>query len=214
MTRTTKKGQMTNSESNGISPYKEHLAFYIGALKQIFGAFETRSICYQFRDQIGQYTYGFPRILSFGYRHLQVGKFCCFANEVRIFLGGEHHLDWVSGYPFDAAKHFTCSHQTHFSKGPVIIGNDVWVGDRVTILSGVKIGDGAIIAAGSIVTDDVPPYTVVGGIPAKIIKKRFSDSQIKKLLKIAWWNWDLDQIEKNVPTLSSAEIDDFIETFA
>ena len=96
------------------------------------------------------------------------------------------------------------------TKGDVVIGNDVWIGYRAIILSGVTIGDGAVIAAGAVVTKDVPAYGIVGGNPAKLIKKRFDDETIPRLLKIAWWNWDDAKIEKFLPLLLNQEITAFI----
>ena len=95
--------------------------------------------------------------------------------------------------------------------GDIIIENDVWVGARSTIMSGVKISNGAVVAAGSVVTKDVPPYTIVGGNPARIIKYRFDESQIEKLLKISWWDWDEDKIRENAELMWSSDIDKFIE---
>jgi tetrahydrodipicolinate N-succinyltransferase len=94
---------------------------------------------------------------------------------------------------------------------PIIIGNDVWIAADVKIKQGVKIGDGAVLATQSFVTKDVPPYAVVGGNPAKIIKYRFTEEQIKDLLEIKWWNWDDEEIKKVVPLLVSDNIDEFIK---
>ena len=80
---------------------------------------------------------------------------------------------------------------------PVTIGNDVWIGANVCILPGISIGDGAVLAAGAVITKDVPPYAIVGGVPAKVIKYRFSEDIIKKLLKIKWWNWEEEKVKKN-----------------
>jgi serine acetyltransferase len=98
-------------------------------------------------------------------------------------------------------------------KGDIIIENDVWIGAKATIMSGVRIGNGAIVAAGSVVSKDVPPYAIVAGNPAKVVKYRFSDEQIKKLLSIAWWNWDEQKIKDNAMTMWSNNIDEFIEKF-
>lgn len=97
--------------------------------------------------------------------------------------------------------------KTYPNKGDIIIGNDVWLGYNATIMAGVTIGDGAIIAANSTIIKDVEPYSIVGGNPAKEIKKRFSEEKISKLLELKWWDWNLDKITKNVQNLTGIEID-------
>ena len=92
------------------------------------------------------------------------------------------------------------------NKGDIVIGNDVWIGYEAVILSGVTIGDGAIICTRAVVTKDVPPYTVVGGVPAKPIRKRFDEETIKKLEEIRWWNWKEEQIKKNIQAIQSGNI--------
>ena len=96
-------------------------------------------------------------------------------------------------------------------KGDIIVGNDVWIGAKSTIMSGIKIGDGVIVAAGAVVTKDVEPYSIVGGNPAKHLKYRFEEQQIKDLLDIAWWNWEESKIKKEAMILWSKDINYFIE---
>ena len=98
--------------------------------------------------------------------------------------------------------------QSWDNKGDIIIGNDVWIGYEAVILAGVSIGDGAIIGARAVVTKDVPPYTIVGGVPAKSIKKRFSDETISSLLSIQWWNWSKEKISKNIKAIQAGKIDE------
>lgn len=133
---------------------------------------------------VGKYTYGPIEVYSDDMSvNLSIGSFCSIGKETIFILGEEHHTDTISTYPFRVK----ISHKSKFeaySKGNILVGNDVWFGQRVTVLSGVKIGQGSVIAAGAVVTKDVPPYAVVGGVPAKIIKYRFSDEIIEKLLKI------------------------------
>ena len=93
------------------------------------------------------------------------------------------------------------------NKGNIIIGNDVWIGFEAIILSGVTIGDGAIIGTRAVVTKDVPPYTIVGGVPAKPIRKRFSDYVISELLKLQWWNWSENRIKKNIAAIQAGQIE-------
>jgi acetyltransferase-like isoleucine patch superfamily enzyme len=148
---------------------------------------------------IGDQTYGHLNIICFKDSDtVRIGKYCSIASNVFIFGGGEHNTELISTFPF---KNFFQNFEIDpnvTTKGPVIIGNDVWIGTNAIILSGISIGDGAVIGAGSVVTKDVPPYTIVAGNPAKIIKYRFTDDQIKKLLKISWWNWPLEKIIANI----------------
>ena len=97
------------------------------------------------------------------------------------------------------------------NKGDIIIGNDVWIGFEAVILAGVTIGDGAIIGARAVVTKDVPPYTIVGGIPAKPIKKRFDEDVISDLLRVKWWDWSNEKIARNIAAIQSGRIKDIME---
>jgi acetyltransferase-like isoleucine patch superfamily enzyme len=174
---------------------------------------ETRQCPHLKSHEIGEWTYGSPdcRYQSFGNAKLKIGKFCSIAPDVRIFLGGEHATTTVSTYPFnymfnDGVK----LPRNNGSKGDVVICNDVWVGDGALILSGVTVGDGAVIAARAVVNRDVSPYSIVGGVPAKIIKMRFDQLTIKKLLKIAWWDWPIEKINDEIASLSSKNIHEFL----
>jgi len=165
----------------------------------------------------GKYTYGKPNILwSNDGAKLIVGNFCSIAKNVNIYLGGNHRVDWVTTYPFGHVNQNIFNkfngegHPT--TKGDVIIGNDVWIAENVTIMSGITIGDGAVIANNSHVIKDVEPYSIVGGNPAKFIKYRFSKEQIDKLLKIKWWNWDDEKINKFTTLLCNPNIDEFINS--
>ena len=155
---------------------------------------------------IGECTYGMPTVIKYrgDKNRVIIGKFCSIADQVTIFVGGNHRTDWVSTYPFrvmfDLPGKFQNGHPA--SCGDVIIGSDVWIGYNATILSGRTIGHGAVIAAQSVVSRDVPPYIVVGGNPAKMIKQRFSDEQISALLEIAWWDWPLNDILASVDVLN------------
>lgn len=165
---------------------------------------------------IGDFTYGIPTIMHWGENAtLKIGKFCSIARDVTIFLGGNHRTDWVSTYPFNVlcgafpnAKNIIGHPVT---KGDVSIENDVWIGYRATILSGVSIGNGAVIAANAVVTNDVPPYAVVAGNPAQIVKYRFSAETIDSLQKIQWWNWPIEKINSNVRKICSSDMDSFIK---
>ncbi len=153
---------------------------------------------------IGEYTYGVPTILKWQpVGRLIIGKFSCIAAGVTLMLNGDHPTDCVSSYTFKASglmdKHVGGPRPYKHS---IRIGNDVWLGQNVTILPGVTIGDGAVIGACAVVTKDVEPYTIVGGNPASVIRKRFSDEVIEQLLQIAWWNWPEEKIRENVEILT------------
>ena len=148
---------------------------------------------------------------------LIIGKFCMIASDVKFIMNGANHLtDAVSTYPFaifgngweDAMEG-----KTYPSKGNIVVGNDVWIGYNATIMAGVSIGDGAIIGTNSVVTKDVEPYSIVGGNPAKLIKKRFSEEEINDLLEIKWWDWEIEKITRNVQNLTNNNVETFKITF-
>ncbi len=162
---------------------------------------------------IGEFTYGKPSIYTWTNNYnVKIGKFCSIAEGVKILVDGNHRPDWISTYPFGEVLHDVEKNPGHpIGKGDMEIGNDVWIGMDAMILSGVSIGNGAVIAAGSVVTKNVLPYEIVGGNPAKSIKFRFTDEQIKSLEKIAWWNWNSEKVKSEVSMLQSGNIDDFIK---
>ena len=142
---------------------------------------------------------------------LVIGKFCMIASGVIFIMNGANHLtDAISTYPFAIFQNGwegAMDGKSYPSKGDTIVGNDVWIGYNVTIMAGVKIGDGAIIATNSTVTKDVAPYSVVGGNPAKEIKKRFAEKEIERLLALKWWDWDLEKITANLTVLTGKSIE-------
>lgn len=142
---------------------------------------------------------------------LVIGKFCMIASGVTFIMNGANHLtNAISTYPFAIFQNGwekAMEGRSYPTKGDTIIGNDVWIGYNATIMAGVKIGDGAIIATNSTVTKDVAPYSIVGGNPANEIRKRFSPEQIEKLLKLKWWNWEMEKITRNLTYLTSNNID-------
>ena len=144
---------------------------------------------------------------------LQIGKFCSIACGVKfLFNSANHTLSSLSTYPFPLffeewgleKKDVTNAWD---NKGDIVIGNDVWIGYEAVILAGVTIGDGAIIGTRAVVTKDVPPYTIVGGVPAKPIKKRFSEETISALLEIQWWSWSEERIARNIGDIQSGNIE-------
>lgn len=142
---------------------------------------------------------------------LIIGKFCMIASDVKFIMNGANHLsNAISSYPFAVFGNGWESAmvgKTYPNKGNIEIGNDVWIGYNATIMAGVKIGDGAIIATNSTVVSDVEPYSIVGGNPAREIKKRFSPDVISRLLKLQWWNWDIEKITKNVQNLTDLDFE-------
>jgi len=162
---------------------------------------------------VGKYTYGIEHISILYWDNpadieVSIGRFTSISHGLKIFTGGNHRTDWITTYPFGhISPSANCAVEP--IKGhpapsqPVKIGNDVWIGRDVTIMSGVEIGDGAVIAANSHVAKSIPPYAIVGGNPAKLIKFRFSDQQIKDLLNMRWWDWSDEKIFRSIDTLCS-----------
>ncbi|MBN1914763.1 MAG: CatB-related O-acetyltransferase [Parachlamydiales bacterium] len=178
------------------------------------------------RDNIlvGDYTYyddpkggenfekeNVPYQYSFSKEKLIIGKFCALAaGTTFITSSANHKLDGFSTYPFGIMGHgwekiMDLSQLPN--KGDTIVGNDVWFGYKSTIMPAVTIGDGAIVGTRSVVTKDVPPYCVVGGNPARIIRKRFDDRTIEELLRIKWWDWPIEKITRNIPAIVGANLE-------
>jgi virginiamycin A acetyltransferase len=146
---------------------------------------------------------------------LIIGKFCMIASDVKFIMNGANHLtNALTAYPFAIFGNgwgHAMNGKNYPNKGDIIIGNDVWIGYNATIMSGVTIGDGAIISANATVVKDVKPYSIIGGNPAFEIKKRFPDEIIEKLLEIKWWNWDIEKISRNVHHLTSNNLEDIVD---
>lgn len=168
---------------------------------------------------IGDYTYyddpidseNFERnvLYHFGDDKLIIGKFCAIGTGVQFIMNGANHsLSGFSTYPFFIfGNGWENSEPEEVSKGDTVIGNDVWIGYDSLILPGVKIGHGSVIGARSVVTRDVEPYSIVGGNPARLIRKRFSEEIIEELLAIAWWDWEIEKITRNVKAIVGANIE-------
>lgn len=146
---------------------------------------------------------------------LIIGKFCMIASDVKFIMNGANHLtNALTAFPFAIFGNGwekAMESKSYPQKGDIHIGNDVWIGYNATIMAGVTIGDGAIIATNSTVIHDVAAYSIVGGNPAKEIKKRFSDEKISKLLELQWWNWDIEKITNNIQHLTDNKIENITE---
>jgi len=159
---------------------------------------------------VGEHTYGQSHISRRGVdNNVVIGKFCSIAINVVIDGGFNHNSKFVSTYPFKSNFNLDVPSNT-VCKGDIVIGSDVWICENTLIMSGVKIGDGAIIGANSIITHDVNPYSIVAGNPSHIIRYRFKPSEIEELLKIKWWDWDIEKIKENGYLLNGGSIEDFI----
>lgn len=161
-----------------------------------------------FGIRVGKYTYGFEGYVGKHSKIIEIGAFTSIAKGVS-FSPGNHPVETASTHPFFYHADFGFTDVTDFDivpkNGGITIGNDVWIGMNATILTGVNIGDGAIIAANALVTKDVPPYAVVGGVPAKILKYRFNEPVIAKLKSLEWWLWDDEKIRQKLPEFRSPE---------
>jgi len=161
----------------------------------------------------GPHTYGIPKIMTY---HLGIER-AIFGNYSSIngtyLLGGQHGIDRVTTYPHRINWQMEGAGTDGFPRhgADTHVGSDVWTCENSLIMSGITIGDGAIIAAGAVATKDVPPYAIVGGNPATLIRYRFSEEQIEALLEIKWWNWSDADVREAVPLLSSPDVDAFIE---
>jgi acetyltransferase-like isoleucine patch superfamily enzyme len=155
-------------------------------------------------------SYGLPKVHDWDEGStLSIGAYCSIALNVQILLGGHHHSEWLSTYPFSAMLPGDippCS----FSRGDVVIGNDVWLCSNSIVLSGVTIGDGAIVSAGAVVTKDVEPYAIVAGNPARHVRWRFDESTRVALRGIEWWTWPVDEVSQVAPLLCSGDIDSLL----
>jgi virginiamycin A acetyltransferase len=146
---------------------------------------------------------------------LIIGNFCAIASGVKLIMNGANHeIAPISTFPFaifgngwEAINNDVDITTKYPNKGDTLIGHDVWIGHEATVMPGVTIGNGAIIAAKSVVTKDVPDYAIVGGNPAKVIRMRYDDSTIERLLQIAWWNWPATKITKHIKLINSTNID-------
>ena len=178
--------------------------------------------------EVGDYSYyadptdptGFERnniLFHYGPDKLVIGRYCALARDVRFVMGAASHRMGLSTYPFpmcgcdwmDAMDLFA----ERVDRPDTVLGNDVWLGYGVTVMAGVRIGDGAIVAARSVVSSDVPPYAIVAGNPARLVRRRHSADQIERLLDIAWWHWPVELVTEHVRTIMGDDVD-ALETVA
>ena len=214
---------MQRSDPLGLIPSPDALYPIPGVTRTIF----LKNIIKSPQIEVGDYTYyddptdiyNFERnvlyLFEFMKDKLIIGKFCQLATGVRFIMNGSNHaMDGVSTYPFKVfGGAWSNAWMNVISKGDTVIGNDVWIGNSATLMQGVKIGDGAIIGTNSLVTKDVEPYTIVGGNPAKVIRKRFDDETIQFLLKLKWWNWSVEKITENLTSITSGDIEALKKVF-
>ncbi|TXM68926.1 CatB-related O-acetyltransferase [Methylobacterium sp. WL120] len=165
---------------------------------------------------IGAYSYGRPKVrFAESGRRLTIGRYCSIADKVEILLGGDHRLDWASTYPFAAMRGLwpeaDAPADYHASRGDVSIGHDVWLGSGCMILSGVTVGHGAVVAARAVVAHDVPPYAVVAGNPARVVRTRFDEAMVADLVACAWWDLPHATVARLVPLLQSGRIPELVE---
>jgi acetyltransferase-like isoleucine patch superfamily enzyme len=175
-------------------------------------AAEMRRLQRAGRVVLGRSTYGHPRVFAdrHGRERLIVGRYCALAGT--WILGGNHGPDRISIFPFRINFGMDGDYdEWPVPTGDTIVGSDVWACENCLVLPGVTIGDGAIIAAGAVVTKDVPPYAIVGGNPAKVLRYRFDEAQREALLEIRWWDWPEDRIRAAVSLFESEDVDRFIE---
>lgn len=141
---------------------------------------------------------------------LIIGKFCSIGSGATFLMAGNqgHRLDWISTFPFHFAPEFAGEQavNAYLPAGDTVVGNDVWIGTEALFLPGIRVGDGAVVAARTQVVKDVPPYTIVGGNPMREIRKRFSEEEIALLLKLGWWDWPDGEIRKAISILCSGDI--------
>jgi acetyltransferase-like isoleucine patch superfamily enzyme len=162
---------------------------------------------------VGEHTYGRPLVYANGPERLHVGRYSSIAEQVTIVLTN-HRADFISTYPFALLRDHWWSVQDHFSdhkgRGDVRIGSDVWIGHGALVSAGVHVGHGAVIGSQAVVTRDVAPYTIVAGSPARPIGTRFAPDVVDALLRIAWWDWPDQKVDRYLPMILSPDISAFI----
>ncbi len=182
-----------------VGDYSYYSGYYHGV------SFED---CVMYLDAVNNHTE--PNEID----RLIMGKFCSIATGVKFMMGGTqgHNYEWIANYPLDFLdddfdEYISVAPKGYKLKGDTVIGNDVWIGAEAMIMPGIQIKDGAVIGARSLVTKNVGAYEIWGGNPARLIKKRFNDHEIEKLLKIKWWDWELEKLKRHLALIRSADVD-------
>jgi acetyltransferase-like isoleucine patch superfamily enzyme len=160
---------------------------------------------------IGEFTYGNPEFIQYGKLPVSIGKFSSIANDVKILCGGEHHTETCTTFPFDVLLQRNDLAPLNQVDFPIQIGNDVWIGHGAMILSGVTIGDGAVIGARTVVSKDIPPYAVAVGSPVQIKRYRYPEHTIKELLEQKWWDRSEEEIERLIPYLMGEDVEQLLK---
>jgi virginiamycin A acetyltransferase len=183
-----------------------------------------RPLVHSANVEVGEYTYfdsfGDPRefereavLYAFGPERLIIGRFCAIASGVRFVMPGANHADLgpstypfgVFGPPWDTTMDIVTSAP---SRGDTVVGHDVWLGYSALVLPGVTVGDGAVVAAASVVARDVPPYAIVAGNPSRVVRSRFSAEDVDRLLRAAWWNWPIELVSEHARTIMAGTVAD------
>ncbi|AHI52386.1 CatB-related O-acetyltransferase [Spiroplasma culicicola] len=194
------------AKSNKVLLLKNYITnknIKVGNYSYFYG-FEGEQSLKEFQNR--NVLYHFPEIHD---DWLIIGNYCAIAADTKIIMNGANHrINSISTYPFEIFNEFNVQKDkipAPVNKGNTVIGNDVWIGYGSIIMPGVTIGNGSIIAAGSVIVKDVEPYTIVGGNPAKLIRKRFCKSTIDKIEETKWWDQDIEEVKKLIPWLMSSE---------
>jgi acetyltransferase-like isoleucine patch superfamily enzyme len=165
----------------------------------------------------GRHSYGHPKVRWFegDTAKVRIGNWCSLAGDIEIMPGGNHRVDTVTSYPIQRLFGLDGFEQAGqpWSKGDVEIGNDVWIGRGAKILGGLTVGDGAVIAAWSVVTHSVEPYTIVAGVPARPVRRRFPDHIVESLLRIRWWDWEDELVRARVKELAGTDLEAFTRRY-
>ncbi|MBX4150500.1 CatB-related O-acetyltransferase [Paenibacillus sp. FSL W7-1279] len=189
---------ITVGEYSYYSGYYDHHDFEDGCVRYLWGDEKSRRLF----NPIEEHGWHIDKLI--------IGNYVCIASGVIILMGGNHnhHPEWITVYPFvDQIE------TSYAPKGDTIIESDAWIGMNAMIMPGVTIGEGAIVAAGSVVAKDVPPYTIVGGNPAKEMKKRFTDGEIEKLKEMRWFDWEREKVERAGQILSSSSVNQLYDFY-